>query len=96
MLDNAVEACLACPDGEERYIEVSIIADKESLTVITKNSFNSEVVKKNPQLRSTKNDEAEAHGFGVRTIKSIAERYQGKSEFYEEKDLFYVCVSLCR
>jgi sensor histidine kinase regulating citrate/malate metabolism len=96
MLDNAVEACLACPAGEDRYIEVSVIADKENLTVITKNSFNREVVKKNPQLQTTKSDEAEPHGFGVRTIKSIAERYQGKAEFYEEKDLFYVCVSLCR
>jgi len=96
MLDNAIEACMTCPDEEEKYLEVSISANNGNITVITKNTFNSDVIGKNPKLLTTKDDITEAHGFGIRTIRNIAAKYQGRAEFYAEEDLFCVCVTLCR
>ena len=51
------------------------------------------VLSDNPELNTSKPD-ASSHGYGVKTIKSIAEKYNGHASFYEENNKFVCQVNL--
>ena len=79
LLDNAIRGC----DSSEPYIEL-IISRKKSLTFITvKNSIAASVLADNPDLKTDKSNKSE-HGYGIRSIKDIAKKYDGSVEFMEE------------
>lgn len=88
MLDNAIEAAKMCEMG---YIEVSINSDENKILVIIANSVVKSVLNYNKELITTKADSAR-HGYGIKTIKSIANKYNGTAKFYEESNLFYCQV----
>ncbi len=90
LLDNAICAAEKC-DLESRLVEVKISAVGSRVIILVKNSIPCSVLKYNPELCSTK-PTSEEHGFGVKTIKSIAEKYNGKVDFFEE-GLTFVCLA---
>ena len=94
LLDNAVEACCRHTETEEKYLEIIISIDKNIITITIKNTYNTGDLANNPNMTTTKRNRNEAHGFGIRTIKNIAEKYNGKAEFYIEDDLFCTCITL--
>ncbi len=94
LLDNAIAAAEKC-GGELRLIEVKILSVKSRLTVVVRNSIPHSVLEENPKLKSTKQDNVN-HGFGIKTIKYIAEKYNGKFDFYEEGLTFVSRVELRR
>ena len=51
-----------------------------------KNSIAGSVLDKNPELWSDK--EGEEHGYGVRQIRGMVEKYGGLCQFYEEDGMF--------
>ena len=87
MLDNAIEA--AEKTGDNAVVEVSIHSDKYKLMIKVANSILQSVLSSNSKLKTTKN-KTELHGFGVKSIKMIAEKYGGSVDFYEE-DLTFFC-----
>ena len=91
MLDNAVTACKKEPEGK-RLLELSVMANKISYTFTVKNKISESVIERNPELKSTKKD-AGGHGYGVKIIREIAEKYGGRSNFYEEDGMF--CCTVC-
>ena len=88
MLDNALEAAKKCVDG---YIEVSIYSDDDKILVIISNSISQSVLATNKELLSIKRDSG-CHGYGVKTIRSIAQKYNGTASFYEDGNMFYCQV----
>lgn len=94
LLDNAILAAEKC-NPELRLIEVKISSTGSKLIIIVKNSINASVLKENPSLISTKPNNSE-HGFGIKTIKYIAKKYNGNFDFYEEGLTFISRVELCR
>lgn len=91
LLDNAIEAATQCPFGKTKYMEISITERNQSLFIIVKNSYNQE--KLQPDLSTSKENKLE-HGFGVKTMKRIAEKYNGHVDFYLEEGLFCCRVTL--
>lgn len=87
LLDNAIFASEKC-EPESRMVEIKISSAGSKLVMIVKNNIKDSVLKENPELKSTKTDSAE-HGFGIKTIKYIAAKYNGKFDYYEE-DLTFV------
>lgn len=84
LLDNAIEGG---SNTELPQIEL-IVKKKKSLTYITvKNSIASSVLDENPSLKTSKNDKS-AHGYGIRSIKNIAEKYNGSVDFLENNGYF--------
>ena len=94
MLDNAVAACKKEYDGK-RVLELSIMANKISYTFTVKNKISESVIERNPELKSTTKD-IRNHGYGVKIIREIAEKYGGRSYFYEEEGMFCCVVCLRR
>lgn len=92
LLDNAILASEKC-EPESRLIEIKISSVGSKLVIIIKNSIYNSVLQENPELKSTKTDSAE-HGFGIKTVKYIAEKYNGKYDYYEEGLTFVSYVEL--
>lgn len=84
LLDNAIEGC---SNTDFPQIEL-IVKRKKSLTYITvRNSIVGSVLDENPKLKTSKKDKS-AHGYGIRSIKNIAEKYNGSVDFLEENGYF--------
>lgn len=84
MLDNGVEACLqaACD-----CVKATLHTDKNCLFITVTNPAAEDILKTNPELRSTKQNPM-AHGFGIPIIRSIAEKYDGIVSFHAEDGWF--------
>lgn len=89
MLDNAVSGALASAGHK---LEVDI-ASKKGFDIITvKNSIDGSVLKENPGLVSSK--EEPGHGYGMKQIRAVAEKYEGNIDIYEKDGMFIVSVGL--
>ncbi len=94
MLDNAIEACQDEKKREEDFnpeMVVKIYQKKGYEMIVVKNKISGSVLEKNPELVTTKAESVE-HGRGIPQIKSIAEKYAGLSDFYEEEGFFIACA----
>lgn len=90
ILDNAVEASV---NASRKYIYVSV-SKKQGWDIITvKNSIDGSVLKTNPELISTKADK-DKHGIGIEQIRSIADKYDGMVDIYEDAGMFCVSVMI--
>lgn len=84
ILDNAINGCIGADSPEMELI----IGTRKSFTyIIVKNSIPSSVLLKNPNLETTSKDRS-IHGFGIMSIKKIAEKYSGSVDFREENNTF--------
>lgn len=88
LLDNAIEAAQNC-EPEKRSIELNISSSSSRLIITVRNSISHSILKDNPKLATSKVERSE-HGFGIKTIKFISEKYGGTTDFYEE-NLTFVC-----
>lgn len=87
LLDNAISGAL---DTEEKKLEVKIISQKGMDVIVVKNSIRESVLETNPTLSSTK--EEPGHGFGLKQIRSITEKYDGMLDIYEKNQMFVVSI----
>lgn len=94
MLDNAIEAAQQCPP-EKSLIEVKITSSEGKLVIQVTNSIKCSVLNENSELKSTKQNPSE-HGFGVKSIRLIAEKYSGTAKYFEEDDTLSCRVILYR
>ena len=93
-LDNAVESVEKC--GPEQHISISVrIWRKDFFAVIqVENSFAGEIrFGENGLPKSSKGDDAN-HGFGIRSIQAIAEKYGGTVTVTAENNIFTLTVLL--
>lgn len=92
MLDNAIDAA---EKADNAVVETSIVSDKYKLIIRVSNSIAESVLNDNPTLKTSKS-QRDVHGFGTKSIKSIAEKYSGNVDFYEEGLTFVCRVELCK
>ena len=85
-LDNAIQAAAG---SEEKMIHLHIQPQGAYTSVEISNSIGQPVLEGNPALYTTKADRLR-HGFGVKNMRKVVEKYQGMMQFYEEGGRF-VC-----
>lgn len=83
-LDNAISGCAGVSAPR---IELTIGTRMAFTYIIVRNSIPSSVLSGNPKLVTSKGDRT-IHGFGIGSMRRIAEKYGGSVEFREEKDSF--------
>lgn len=93
LLDNAIEGTVGRPGERAPEIHISIAGKRGYETILIQNSIGRSVLAENPELRSTKPN-LEKHGYGIRQIKLIAEKYDGLCRFYEEDGMFCAAVMI--
>ena len=85
VLDNAIEAAVK---AYKKYIEVKILSVKGFDTICVKNTVESSVLERNPNLVTTKEDDG--HGYGLKQIKGIVEKYDGMLDIEEDNGMFII------
>lgn len=90
LLDNAIYGCRGVKNPR---IELIIGTRKAFTYIVVKNSIAASVLERNPKLSTDKEDQTK-HGFGVLSIRRVAEKYKGSVEFREEKNMFVAEVWL--
>lgn len=91
-LDNAIDACKLIPETEKKYIETDISVKNDTVYIMIKNPTCGKVDVNN--LTSTKAADPSRHGFGIASMKQIAEKYCGEVLFSLEDDIFNTVIML--
>ena len=92
-LDNAIEGVKKLSDPEKRLIHVSVAKQKNFLRIRVENCYVGELQYENGVLATTKQDK-QYHGFGMKSMKQIVEKYNGsmtvntKDGWFELRILF--------
>lgn len=89
LLDNAINGC----DMSEPKIDLIIKSKKSFIYINVKNKISTSVLGGNPNL-ITKKEDKNNHGFGIKSIKNIAKKYDGSAEFSEQNGYFIAEVWL--
>ena len=89
LLENAVEACNQCKNGK---ITVRASYETKSLCLAVDNSFDGRISQNaDKTFLSTKQSE---RGFGIESVKSITEKYDGICNFEADEKMFYASVMI--
>lgn len=76
ILDNAIEASEKRKKDEERVASISTISKEGFIRNHEENFFDGDLIYETNVLKTTKQNKL-YHGFGVKSIKLIAEKYHG-------------------
>ena len=93
ILETAIAACQEIQNNGKRYIYLQISSENNIYTFLVKNSVSHSVMECNPQLKTTKADK-NSHGLGTSIIRDIANKYNGRCDFYEIDNTFCCSVIL--
>lgn len=92
-MENAIEACEKIEETQ-RYLKLNSFRKGNMFFLVIENSFNGIVPKEENGLFSTSKEDKNAHGYGMKNIKSCAEKYYGKVEVQTEGKRFCMTVML--
>ena len=92
LLDNALYAVRQVEESE-RYLKLKVMFDKGRLMIQCANPYVAEVRYENGKIVSTKTDRKE-HGFGLKSIEAVAEKYNGCMNVNHNDGVFSVDVLL--
>ena len=89
LLNNAIEACVQCQS--EKVIKLKFVNEEESVVISVKNTYEGKIVYDGEEIKSSKVDNIEEHGIGIKNIVETVKKYGGsyaiqdrekESEFY--------------
>lgn len=93
LLDNAIEACRN--QKSEGRIRLSFAEMNGYYRIIVRNTIEESVLKKNRKLSTSKSDRR-LHGWGLKSVRDIADAHNGSVDFYEKDNQFFVSVLLMK
>lgn len=90
LLDNAIEACEKQED--ERKIWIKLVMEKRQFVLSIRNTVSEQVIIENNEIPTSKEDQGK-HGFGLRNVQMILDKYEGMGMMnYEEGCFSYTAV----
>lgn len=95
LLDNAIEASENM-EVDDKYIEVNIYTKMNNLIIKVINMKQREIELKgkiNKEKFTTKQD-TENHGFGLKNIRQVVEKYRGIIKIEDEGDIFKINIAI--
>lgn len=91
LLDNAIEACVKQEEEKERFIRVYIGKFKGQFYISVSNSVGGALKKQGGIYQTTKSG---GHGFGLKRVDALIEKYGGYLNRQDEGDVFATEVML--
>ncbi len=91
ILDNAFEYEVKNIDKDSRFVSLKVSADRKGIYIHEENYFIGEIEIKNGLIETTKKDKNN-HGFGIKSIHRVVEKYHGKLNLFVEADMFQLDV----
>lgn len=90
LLENALEAI---EKVDKPKIKVAVIHKTGLLYIEVRNTFNGDLHRRGGRILTTK-EQKKYHGYGIRNICNVVEKYDGVSSFLVEDDEFVASISL--
>lgn len=90
LLNNAIEACETCED--RKVIKFKFVKENDLIIIAAKNTFNYDIVYENGEIKSTKTENEEEHGVGIKNILKIVEKYEGSYAIKDDNKEFYFSI----
>ncbi len=90
-LDNAIESVVNIKDSEKRLIKLAVFSQNDLLLIRFENYYISALSYVNGNLSTTKKDNR-YHGYGLKSIKSIVEKYHGSISINTENNWFRLII----
>jgi sensor histidine kinase regulating citrate/malate metabolism len=90
-LDNAIESALKIDDLEKRLIKIAIYSKNKLLLIRIENFFLNPLQIFNGNFLTTKKD-TQYHGYGLKSIKSIVEKYGGSVSITTNNNWFRLVI----
>lgn len=90
-LENAMESVLQISDKEKRLIRVAVYTEADFLLIRFENYYENEISRNHGQFLTTKKD-AQHHGYGIKSIRYIAEKYRGNVSITTEDHWFRLLI----
>ncbi len=94
MLDNAIESLSAEPDVEKRIMSLTVNLRQQMLYICMENYCGKPVVVKDGEIQTTKKEEPGMHGYGIKSIVFIVNRYGGDVLIQCEDNRFVIEIML--
>ena len=85
-IDNAIESVSQLP-VEKRIIHITQNRNKNILNILIQNYYSNKLEFINGEIQTTKNDDG-YHGFGVKSIKMLVEKYGGTLTISAKQNIF--------
>ena len=92
-LDNAIESVLKIEDKEKRLIHVTVSQLNDFTMIRIENYYEGELKFDGDDLATTKGD-VRNHGYGIKSIKYTAERYDGAIYINAENNWFDIKIAI--
>ena len=93
-ISNAVEAVQKLDDSEKRVIDILSERKGSLLNIIVTNFFSGSLKLEDGMPATSKTEEEGFHGFGMKSMRLIAEKYGGSLHVSTEDDLFTLHIYL--
>ncbi|MFT8356357.1 MAG: GHKL domain-containing protein [Bifidobacterium aquikefiri] len=91
-LDNAIEATLGLGDSESRLIRLALFSRNRFIVIRIENFFDSHLRTDSVgNLQTTKHDK-DKHGYGMKSIRHIAEKYGGEISVHAQDHWFVLSI----
>lgn len=90
LLNNAIEACEKCHD--KKVIKMKFVKEKNCVIISVKNTYNGEFIIKDGEIQTSKKDEMNEHGIGLKNIIDVITKYQGSYVIKNNKNEFYYSI----
>ena len=91
LLSNAIEAVSNLEDKEKRMISLTVRRRNDFVHILVDNYYNSDLTFKDGLPESTK-EQAHLHGYGLKSIRYLAEKYHGNLTISADNDVFHVNI----
>ncbi|MDY5575947.1 MAG: GHKL domain-containing protein [Lachnospiraceae bacterium] len=91
LLDNAIEACEN--NTKKSKIWIDMMKKAGYLNICIRNTIDKSVLSENKKLETSKKDKS-MHGFGMKSVREIVDKYRGIMNVWEENNEFVVDILL--
>ncbi|HCX63315.1 GHKL domain-containing protein [Sedimentibacter sp.] len=91
IINNAIEACNKCEECIEKYIKLNIDMVGNCIVIKSENPYSGELNKEGNKILTIKKDRTR-HGYGLKSIESIAEKYGGSMKLIYDDKIFVIEV----
>lgn len=95
-LDNAIEHVILIPDPKKRLIHLTVSAQKGFVFIKIENYCEAEIYKNEENLIATTKTDSKNHGFGLKSIRTAVEKYDGSLAFGVQQNWFELKILLPR
>ena len=94
-LDNVIENIREIDDVEKRIMKLAVFSQANLTIIRIENYYQNELKYAYGKLVTTKNNSL-YHGFGIKSIKTVVEKYNGSFMINTDKNWFKIIISFNR